>query len=101
MTPTRLQTVRTGWRLGNTMNDVYERLGMVLIAQGRVSAERLAPMATFEELGLDSLDCVTLAMALEKEFGVEVDDAELAPEASLTDTVRLLESKLNLVSDGG
>lgn len=82
------------------MNEIYERLGTVLTGQCGVSAEHLAPLATFEQLGFDSLDCVTLAMALEKEFGVDVDDAELAPAVSLDDTVRLLESRLGLAGGG-
>jgi acyl carrier protein len=79
------------------VNDIYERVGAVLVNRCRVAADQLPPAATLEELGLDSMDYVTLAIALQKEFGVEVDDEELAPASSIADTVRLLESRLGLV----
>jgi acyl carrier protein len=79
------------------MDGIYERLSAELTGRCGVKAELLQPLATLEELGLDSMDYVSLALGLQKQFGVEVDDEELAPASSLTDTVRLLESKLGLV----
>jgi acyl carrier protein len=79
------------------MNGIYERLGALLTERCKVAGEQLAPLATLTELGLDSLDYITLAMAMQEEFGVEIDDQELAPASTVADTVRLLESRLGLI----
>ena len=76
--------------------NIYQRLSTVLRTRCGVAEEHLQPIATFEELGLDSMDYVTLAIALQKEFGVEIDDEELAPQDTLADSVKLLESKVSV-----
>lgn len=76
------------------MSDTYERLGALLTKRCGVRQERLEPGATFGDLGLDSMDYVTLAMALQKEFGVEMDEDDLLPGDTLASSVTLLETKL-------
>ncbi|ARP50394.1 MULTISPECIES: acyl carrier protein [Caproicibacterium] len=52
----------------------------------------LKPETTFEELELDSLDIVDLAMACEDEFGINIpDDANL----------KNVQDLLNLIQKGG
>ena len=46
-----------------------------------------------EDLGLSSLDAVSLLMALEDEFDVEATDQEVAGLRVLGDVVRLVETK--------
>jgi acyl carrier protein len=47
-----------------------------------------------EDLGLSSLDAVSLLMTLEEEFDVEISDEEVVGLRQLGDLERLLEAKL-------
>jgi acyl carrier protein len=47
-----------------------------------------------EDLSLDSLDVVELVMAIEDEFEVEIDDDETTSVLTISDAVRLIDSKL-------
>ncbi|MFQ5350927.1 MAG: acyl carrier protein [Thermoanaerobaculia bacterium] len=46
-----------------------------------------------DDLGLDSLQAVTVVMALEQEFGVEVDDEEIDGLQTVGDILELLAQK--------
>ena len=46
-----------------------------------------------DDLGLDSLQAVTVVMALEQEFGVEVDDEEIDGLQTVGDILELLAAK--------
>jgi acyl carrier protein len=46
-----------------------------------------------DDLGLDSLQAVTVVMALEQEFGVEVDDEEIDGLKTVGDILQLLARK--------
>jgi acyl carrier protein len=58
-----------------------------------VPREDLVPEQTFEDLGLDSLITVELALLLAKQLDVSLDDDELYPELTLADTAQLLADK--------
>ncbi len=49
-----------------------------------------------EDLGMDSLDLVELAMNCEREFGITLSDSELQPLGSIGDWKALLEGKVQL-----
>ncbi len=46
-----------------------------------------------DDLGLDSLQAVTVVMALEQEFGIEVDDEEIDGLQTVGDILELLQRK--------
>ena len=51
------------------------KVKQIIIDQLGVSEEEVKPEASFvEDLGADSLDLTELIMAMEEEFGVEIDD---------------------------
>jgi acyl carrier protein len=79
------------------MTDLYKRLGELLVQRCDVQPEHLAPDMTFERLGLSSMDYVTLAMAFERELGVEVDEDDFPPEWSLAESAGHLERRLAAV----
>lgn len=55
----------------------------------------LGPEATLRvDLGLSSLDAVSLLMALEEEFDIEISDQEVLGLRVLGDLVRLVEEKV-------
>ncbi len=60
-----------------------------------LAPEQVVADARFaEELGADSLDLVELVEAIEGEFGVRVDDAELADITTVAEAYVLIEAKL-------
>jgi acyl carrier protein len=52
-----------------------------------------APERKVEDLGLDSLDFLTLIQDLEKEFGVQIGAEEMAACVTVGDVIALVESK--------
>jgi acyl carrier protein len=55
----------------------FEKLQEIVSEQLGVSSEEVKPEASFvEDLGADSLDLTELIMAMEDEFGIEIDDEE-------------------------
>lgn len=52
-----------------------------------VPAEDVSPDATFEALGLDSLDVVELTLVLEEKVGVKLEDEELEDVRTVQDAI--------------
>ena len=53
----------------------------------------IEPDRTFDQLGIDSLIIVELALVLGKRLGVPLDDDELEPELTVRQTAELLDDK--------
>lgn len=63
-----------GWL---AMASVEERVKHIIVEQLGVDEDEVKPEATFvDDLGADSLDVVELVMALEEEFGLEINDED-------------------------
>jgi len=59
------------------MASVEERVKHIIVEQLGVDEEEVKPEAAFvDDLGADSLDVVELVMALEEEFGLEINDED-------------------------
>ncbi|MEX0868606.1 MAG: acyl carrier protein [Nitriliruptoraceae bacterium] len=58
-----------------------------------VPAEDVSPEATFEALGLDSLDVVELTLVLEEKTGVKLEDEELEDVRTVQDAIDKVVSK--------
>ena len=59
------------------MSDVLERVKKIVVDNLDVEGDKVVESASFiDDLGADSLDLVELVMALEEEFGVEVNVQE-------------------------
>ena len=52
-----------------------------------VPSEDVKPEATFEALGLDSLDVVELTLVLEEKTGVKLEDEELEDVRTVQDAI--------------
>lgn len=60
-----------------------------------ISQDRLNDSATLDNsLGLDSMDCTALVMALESEFAMQVKDAEIHHLQTVGDVVQLVSDHL-------
>jgi acyl carrier protein len=76
--------------LGESM---YEQLKQIMERKFQVPIEDIEPEATLNDLGLDSLDLVELALAIEREIGVRVTDDDLAEAGRLDSIVDLVMSR--------
>lgn len=74
---------------------IYQRLRSLTVDLLDLRDDQVAPEARFaDDLGADSLDLVELVEALEEEFGVRIDDEELADIATVGEACSLLADKL-------
>lgn len=76
------------------MTDVETTIRGLLTEEFRVDEDGIKPEATFKELGLDSLDVVSFAMALEDRLQIEIPEKELDGVRTYGDALALLERKL-------
>jgi acyl carrier protein len=75
---------------------VEDRLRELVNEQTGTAMAELTPARRLDELAVDSLDAVELAIAVEEEFGVEIDDEEAEamwqkPGATFGDMVEFIE----------
>lgn len=54
--------------------DVLERVLRTLAETQKLDLEKVTPEATFEQLGIDSLDGINILFALENEFDINIPD---------------------------
>ncbi|GAA2224077.1 hypothetical protein GCM10010232_06080 [Streptomyces amakusaensis] len=76
------------------MSSVQDRFFGLLANKIGIETAALVPDATLESLDLDSLLLIELSVAVEKEFGVVVDETELSVERTLGDVLATLDEKL-------
>ena len=76
-------------------NDVYEAVKLVLVDELKLDPSVVRPEADLRrDLGLDSLDVTTVAMALEERLGVVVTDDAMQDVLTVADAVALLSSHI-------
>ncbi len=74
--------------------DVADALREIMAARLGLTAEQIVPEARLvEDLGLDSLDAVELAIAVERKFDIEVPEEELTKLKTVADMLALVESR--------
>jgi len=75
--------------------DIAEGLREIMAARLGLPAEQLVPEARLvEDLGLDSLDAVELAISVERKFDIEVPEEELTKLKTVADMVALVQSRV-------
>nr|MDT0663707.1 acyl carrier protein [Micromonospora sp. DSM 115978] len=75
------------------MNDVYDRLVKLLTTGFGLRADEVSPELSFNDLELDSLALVELAMTAQEEFGVKISDDELSPQDTVAQAVEIIQGK--------
>lgn len=70
-----------------TKQDLYPLFETTLVETFGVPDEDVSADATFEALGLDSLDVVELTLILEEETGVKLEDEELENVRTVQDAI--------------
>ena len=80
------------------MENTYDRLTDILVNQFEVRPEEVRPDITFEELELDSLFLVELALVVNRDLKVEISEDDATPRSTVGEMVRLIDEQLRLVS---
>ncbi|NLY67002.1 MAG: acyl carrier protein [Tissierellia bacterium] len=74
---------------------VYEKIKLIISEQFSIDDEEITMETSFkDDLNADSLDLVELIMALEDEFELEVDDAEVENIQTVGDAVNYINELL-------
>lgn len=78
----------------NSKPSPLDAITRVLIDHLSISADEITPEASLrDDLGMDSLDALEFASALEHEWGIAVDDDELRELLTVQDAMALFGSK--------
>jgi acyl carrier protein len=73
---------------------VLEKIQNIVAEQLDVAESEVVPEANFvDDLGADSLDLTELIMAMEDEFGLEIDDEEAQNLRTVNDAIKYIESR--------
>ncbi len=73
---------------------MFDQIKKVLVEAINVDEEEIKPEAKLnEDLGIDSLAAVELALELENEFGIRIEDEELANLVTVQDVMDIIEKK--------
>lgn len=76
------------------MESTFEKVKKTIADKLGVESDKITENSSFiDDLGADSLDVVDLAMALEDEFGVKIEDDKLEKFVTVGDVVSYLDSK--------
>ncbi|MDX1620481.1 MAG: acyl carrier protein [Nitriliruptorales bacterium] len=67
--------------------EITARFEEILTGTFGVPEDDFAPDASFESMGLDSLDVVELTLVVEEELGVKIEDEELEDVRTVQDAV--------------
>jgi len=75
--------------------DLEKRLKKLLMDRVGIPEEKIRPDASLvEDLGLDSLDAVELAMSMEEEFDLQIDDDQMRRFATVSDALGFVQKLL-------
>ncbi|MFV2197517.1 acyl carrier protein [Nocardiopsis sp. LOL_012] len=69
---------------------ITELISEILTTKYQVPPEEISPESRFEELYLDSLALMEVALLLEKQLGVSIAEGVITPEQSIEETASAL-----------
>lgn len=73
--------------MDNTKEEIYEKVKAIIAEQLNISKDSINYESNLEKLGADSLDLVEIAMNLEEEFKVEINDEDASKLVTVKDLV--------------
>lgn len=73
----------------------FEKLKGIIVENFGVDADLITPEASLvDDLGLDSLDDVELAIEIENDFEIEVSDEQIEASFTVGDVVKVIDTQL-------
>jgi acyl carrier protein len=70
------------------VEEVESKVFAVLKSAAKCKVDKLSRSATFEDLGFDSLDAVELIVAMEENFGIDIQDDEAEKMRTVQDAIQ-------------
>ena len=84
------------------MNEqLYQKVIAILASVKNIAPESISADATFEQLGMDSLDKINFLFELESEFNIDIPDEEARAIDSVGEIVERLEKQLSQKKQAG
>lgn len=81
--------------MNGRLQDIHNRCARILIRDFGVAASDVVDGACLiDDLGLDSLDTVELAVDTEEEFGIEISDEEIESAQTFGDLKAIVDRRL-------
>lgn len=77
-----------------TREEILNKLATILDAQLACGEDAVTEEATFENLGADSLDNVEIIMAIEEEFGINIDDDMVEQVTTVSQAIDYISNEL-------
>ncbi|HIC90770.1 MAG TPA: acyl carrier protein [Syntrophaceae bacterium] len=75
--------------------NIEERIREIMVKLLNVKPGEITPHANLEnDLGMDSTEIVEMTVALEKAFGIQIDDGEITKNQSIGDVVELVHHRV-------
>ena len=76
--------------------NVFEKVKEIIVQELNVEADKITLETSIkDDLGADSIDAVQIVMALEDEFGIEIDTENVEEITVVKNLVAYIENKLN------
>ncbi len=77
------------------MNNIFERIRLILNKQFRFSLNQIQPETEFEsELGIDSREFFELINEFESAFNIEINAEEVATLVTIQDAINYIETRI-------
>lgn len=78
------------------IKEITQKVTDIVVKKLGVDESQVTPTASFtKDLGADSLDTVEVILEIEKEFGIQIDEADQSKVLNVGDVVTYLNGKLN------
>jgi acyl carrier protein len=77
----------------DTASDVLQQLREIIRAEAHVPVPTLEPTTTLQDLGLDSLARVRVLVAVERKYGIDVDERRAAQIVRVGDFIELIANR--------
>lgn len=74
--------------------DIYQKLVTIMSETLSLDQKKIVPRATFESLGVDSLDMLEIIMKIEETFGLEISDEQAAHLKTVQEAVEVIQTLL-------
>ena len=79
-----------------TRQEIIDTINEFLVEEIEIEEENIAEDAKLkDDLGIDSLDCVDIAVIVERKFGIKIKAEEMTAVRTLGDFYNYVDSRLN------
>ena len=77
-----------------TTEAIIAKISDLIVANTGIAAEKITPTSRFQDLGLDSLDALSLINDLEEEYGIKIPNQEVLKIKTVGEAVESLGKRI-------